>query len=160
MQGKKTWALVADGSRAIILRGLKPLRGGAGQDATPQDEEDIAFEAANLRASDYISDKPGRAFSSASSRRSSMEMTSDPVRIAEQDFASTLIGELETHHKAGHFDRLALIAAPQMLGDLRSALPASLKNAVVAEIAKDLTKIPSRELRATVNGTLADIQSI
>lgn len=147
MHGKETWALVADGGRARILRGLNILGEPRGHQAAAAD---IVHEAAHLRTSDYGTDKPGRSYASVGSRRSSMEATSDPVRVAEQDFASQLIDELETHLNAGDFDRLALIAAPRMLGDLRAALPASLKDKVITEIAKDLTKTPAVELRAAV----------
>lgn len=154
MQAKKTWVLVADGARARILRGLNFL--GEKID----DEAEISFVAEHLRAADYWADKPGRSHASANSRRSAMEMTSDPVRQAEQDFATMLINELETYHEASAFDRLALIAAPQMLGDLRAALPASLKEMVVAEVVKDLTKMTAPDLQATVTKLLQEHQTL
>jgi protein required for attachment to host cells len=39
-----------------------------------------------------------------------------------------------------------LVAAPKTLGDLRELLPDPVKSRVVAEIDKDLTRVPLRDL--------------
>ena len=51
---------------------------------------------------------------------------------------------------AGDFDQLVVVAAPQMLGDLRQAFPEGLRKVIVAEIAKDFTKLPAHELRDAI----------
>ena len=48
--------------------------------------------------------------------------------------------------KEGRFDHLVLVAAPKILGDLRELLPKTVHGKIVAEINKDLTKIPTRDL--------------
>lgn len=49
--------------------------------------------------------------------------------------------------RSNSYDRLVLIAAPRMLGDLRKALSESVHSRVVAEVNKDLTKLPEAELQ-------------
>jgi protein required for attachment to host cells len=39
-----------------------------------------------------------------------------------------------------------VVAAPKVLGDLRGLLPKTVHGKIVAEVDKDLTKIPTREL--------------
>lgn len=94
-----------------------------------------------------LSDKPGRSFASEGSRRSSMEYRSDPVRDDERAFASLLTQVLDSHRRAGDFDRLAVVAAPRMLGDLRHAFTNALRSVTIREVARDLTRMPSAELR-------------
>ena len=75
-----------------------------------------------------------------------MEPPTDPQRYAKFEFARDLAERLEDAVHRGRFARLMLIAAPKTLGDLRELLPESVKAKVVAEIDKDLTKVPRPEL--------------
>lgn len=59
---------------------------------------------------------------------------------------------LQDRHAAGEFDRLAVVAEPRMLGIVRQTLPAALREVVVSEIGKDLTKLPADELYAALAG--------
>ena len=45
------------------------------------------------------------------------------------------------------FDRLVLVAAPQILGELRHIMKHPVHARVIAEINKDLTKMNERDLR-------------
>ncbi|MBM5811196.1 MAG: host attachment protein [Gammaproteobacteria bacterium] len=49
--------------------------------------------------------------------------------------------------RAGAVDRLILVAAPAVLGELRQALPPALQQRVVAELRKDLVRATPAELR-------------
>ena len=52
------------------------------------------------------------------------------------------------------FDRLVLVAPAVMLGDLRRALQPQVLEKVVAEVDKDLTKIPTHDVLAHINDVL------
>jgi protein required for attachment to host cells len=147
MPHARTWILVADDGRARILRDAFPPSGA------PREPE-LVYTSAHLQARDIMADKPGRSFASVGSRRSSMEYHSDPVRQADKAFAALLLDVMEEHRAAGEFDRLVVAAAPQMLGDLRAAMPASLKAVVVREIDRDYTKMPTTELLDTIGELL------
>ncbi|MFD2252591.1 protein required for attachment to host cells [Pseudochelatococcus lubricantis] len=144
MRAEKTWVLVADGARARIVRDL-----GTSLEAGER-PEDLVFEIDHKQLREIMADKPGRAFSSHGVRRSAMEYTSDPVQEQEAAFAATLLEELERRHAAHEFDKLAIIAEPRLLGVIRRILPAALRETVVNEISKDLTKLPNRELREAI----------
>ena len=61
-------------------------------------------------------------------------------------FARDLADHLEKAANEHRFDRLVLVAAPRALGDLRGLLPKTVQGKVVAQIDKDLTNIPTRDL--------------
>jgi len=142
MRVPKTWVLVADGSRARIVRQI----GRAGSRFAPGDEVVLQSEIKPLR--EIMADAPGRAFPSVGARRSAMEYHSDPVKDAMRDFAATIVTFLE--ERTGEFDQLVVMAAPQMLGFLREAMPPALKRVTVAEVPKDLTKLPEIELQRKI----------
>lgn len=133
---KKVWALVADGSSARILKDI--AGSGIG------DEIELKVESKQL--GEIMSDRPGRSFSSVGSRRSGMELHSDPVRDNERAFAGEIAETLAAHLAAGDFDELMIFAAPQTLGDLRNALPETVKRSVVKEVDKNLTNLPRKDL--------------
>lgn len=142
MKKLRVWILVADGSRARIVR-----YGPAGEHAG-----DLVFEADHKQLKEIMADKPGRSFASVGAKRSAMEYRSDPVRQQTEDFAAFLAEQLERHQAAGEFDRLAIVAEPRMLGTIRPRIPRAVAPTVVAEIDKDLTKLPVHELYEAVAG--------
>ena len=143
-----TWVLVADGARARVLENTGP---GRGVNEVPGME--YSHDAPRNR--EIMSDRPGRSFESADSRRHAMEPPSDPKRQAEADFVSGLVTMLEGKFKAGAFDRLVLVAAPQALGDIRKALSKELADAVYGELAKDHTKTPNGEMSKHLGQVMA-----
>lgn len=87
------------------------------------------------------SDKPGRTNASVGIDRSSMEQT-DWHREAENKFMRELATDLLSDLRRHEFSRLILAAAPIALGTLRQVMFDELKSAIVAEVDKDLTKMP------------------
>lgn len=139
----KTWALVSDGVRARILRDFEG--GGA------QDPIELVSKAKSTHLRDYLSDKAGRSFASgADGRRSAMAPGSDPILRDMHDFAQDTLSILEGHFRRGHLTRLAIFAAPKMLGVLRSEIPASLTRAVILERDLNLINLPEADLRDAV----------
>ncbi len=139
----KTWALVSDGVHARILRDLE---GGYSQEPI-----ELVSKAKSTHLRDYLSDKAGRSFaSSAGGRRSAMEPGSDPVLRDMRDFAQVTLSLLENYFRKGHLTRLAIFAAPKMLGVLRREVPASLNSAVILERDLNLINLPEADLRDAV----------
>lgn len=136
MKATKTWILIADGARARVLENTGPGKGLS-------EVNGLEFSQEPLKNQDIVSDKPGRAFSSAGYGRSGMEPPTDPADKREADFVAGLADVLDQKLQSGAFDRLIIAAAPQALGNLRKALSARVQEKVLAELAKDLTKIPN-----------------
>ncbi len=134
-----TWILIANGARARILE-HKAL--GSGITAL----EGMEYSQQSLSSSQIMADKPGRAFSTAGTARSAMQPSTDPVAKREADFAHNLAEILNDKFSIKAFDRLAIFAAPKAMGDIREALSENIKTAIIAEIAKDLTKVPNDKI--------------
>lgn len=111
--------------------------------------------AAHLREQDLSADRPGRVFTSAAGRGRRRGATTHhsaggentPRRHATLLFARRVAEDLDRARRAGRFTRLVLIAAPAFLGELRRALPAAVRNCVVATVAKDVVHHSGDELR-------------
>jgi protein required for attachment to host cells len=143
-----TWILIADGARARLLGQDRKARA-----FKPTFEQE--FFGTRAQSRELASDRPGRTFESAGRGqpgdvaghgRHAMEPTTDPHRQAEYQFARELSEHLEKAANERRFDRLVLVAAPKILGDLRVLLPKAVQGRIVAEINKDLTRIPTRNL--------------
>jgi len=143
-----TWILIADGGRARLLEQDRKSR-----TFNPVSERE--FVGSTAQSKEIASDRPGRSFDSAGRGQSgdasahgrhAMEPSSDPQRHAEYEFARDLSDHLEKAANRHRFDHLVLVAAPKILGDLRNLLPKTVHGKIVAEVSKDLTKIPTRDL--------------
>lgn len=139
MKHDRIWIIVADGSRAQIF-----LNSGPGTGLVPAME--YALVADNRPSGSISSDRPGRAFDSAGSGRHAMEPSSDPHRHAQLSLAHDVAELLEKKSTEKAFEQILIVAAPKMLGDLRSALREETKKLVIGEINKDLTKLSVNDL--------------
>jgi protein required for attachment to host cells len=133
-----TWIVVADGGRARIFehrgpgKGLMPVPG-------------LSFEDAHLRTQDINADRAGRTHS-AQGRGSAMDPPTDAAKQRELAFIETIAALLKTRLADGAFTRLIIAADPAALGNLRAALGPALDRTIVAEVPKNLTKVPLAEL--------------
>ena len=139
MKPNTTWILIADGARARIFanrgpgKGIVPVEGGV-------------LESDHAPSRELTSDRPGRTFESADVMRHAIDPAQDPHRELKRGFARHLATYVEERLAEKAFDRLILVAPPVTLGDLRAALPKSVKERVSAELDNDLTKTPVGEL--------------
>lgn len=134
-----TWILIADASRARLFEHQRSLR-----------SLELVFEddRPQLRDRELMrdSDRPGRSHESVGQTRHAMQPhTTNDQRIREH-FARELTERLQLGANEHQFGQLLLVAPPAMLGALRSQLGEGLRERVIAEIDKDLTKIPAHEL--------------
>ena len=145
MNGSRTWALVMNGVRARILRGVA--------DGDGEEPYEIVSRAALRHLRDVLARKADPDDPSAIDRR---HMEGDPVVRDMQEFAAETGALLERHHRAGDFARLALFAEPRMLAILRSELPATLRRAIVLELPLNLVTLPEQELLQRVRTHLGN----
>jgi protein required for attachment to host cells len=148
MKPTVTWVLLADGAQAKVF-----AHAGPGSGLRPV--EDLLFEEEPLKAQDIMADRPGRTFNSVGTGRSGYEYQTDPVQHREAAFVRSVAAALDRRYQQSAFSRLIIAAAPTALGDLREALSAGLRTALVAELPKDLTKLPTPQLERHFEGMLA-----
>jgi protein required for attachment to host cells len=132
------WVVVCDGAKALVLE-------NAGDAKFPNLKTLEVFEQKDLPTRDIGSSQPGRAYSPAGHGRSAIEQT-DWHSQAEEAFLTGLVHHLDAAVTAGKTKSLIIVAPPRALGVLRPAYSHSLKNAVRAEVDKDLVKMPVHEI--------------
>ncbi len=133
----RIWVVVADKGIARIFR-------KQGSDL------DLICEAApeNLTQITFCNKNVGRMVSNGGGViRHKYEPHMEESRQDVLLFAHDLADWLDQVEAADAFDRLVLIAAPRMLGDLRAVITKSVQRRIVAEIDKDLTKLGETALR-------------
>lgn len=142
------WILVLNAHHARLIEGLAPPR-------SPAPAEHV-LEASTGKLKEVMADKPGRSFSSgASGRRSAMDYASDPVLDAEKAFVKETVDMVEAARKAGSFDRLAIFAAPQILGLLRDEMPEALRKVVSREVSRNLAGLEGPLLQDALRDEMA-----
>lgn len=144
----KTWFVVADGARALILK-------QEGANGSLERVDYLEQEAARRRNRELVSDKPGRAFEITGPMRSDMAQMrhgmaprTDPHRHEKQKFIKGLAAKIDEACASGVFDQLVIAAPAKALGDLRKALGQPARERIVRELSKNLTRVPEPELPA------------
>lgn len=143
-----TWILIADGAHARIYANHGP---GKGIEAV----EGGKFDGDHRPDRELMSDKPGRTHESVGDTRHAYAPPTDPHRELKREFSENLAEMLDKELAEKSFDRLVLVAAPKTLGDLRQALSEQVKAKLYAELDKDLTKTPAKELPEHLGAVLA-----
>jgi protein required for attachment to host cells len=138
------WVVVCDGAKALVLENV-------GDAKFPNLKTREGYEQADLRTREQGTDAPGRAFSSVGSTRAAMDQT-DWHDQSERAFLHQLAGRLDAALVAGEVKNLIMVAPPRALGVLRQAYSQHLRNAVRAEIDKDLVKLPVHEIEKHLAG--------
>jgi protein required for attachment to host cells len=128
------WVVVCDGKKALVLENEGDTKFLNLKTRNVYEHEDAATR-------EMGTDAPGRAFNSVGSGRSAMEQT-DWHDQEEQRFLHMLLGHLDAAVNAGKTKSLIIVAPPRALGMLRQSYSHSLRNALRAEIDKDLTRMP------------------
>ena len=143
---KDTWVVVTDSEKALFLRNVT-------------DHENPYLEVIRKEQQDNPSDReeganrPGRMQDTGVQQRSAMDDT-DWHELAKERFAADLSDMLYARAHRGEFDRLVLVASPQVLGNLRDGLHKEVSDRVIAEVPKTLTNHPVDEIEKLVKREL------
>ncbi len=142
-----TWVVVADGEKALFLRNVT-------DGENPNLEVIRKEEQDNPKDIDQSANRPGRVGQSHGSAVSAYDDT-DWHELAKDRFAAELADILYERAHKGKFDSIVLVAAPNVLGELRSKLHQEVTDKVVGEISKTLTNHPIGEIEKIVKADLA-----
>jgi protein required for attachment to host cells len=144
--GQGTWVVVADSEKVLFLRNLT-------------DQQDPNFEVTDVEAQDNPSDReqsanrPGRMHDGGPGHKSAMDDT-DWHELAKERFAKDLADMLYADAHKGAFEKLVLVASPQVLGVLREEMHQEVASKVVAEISKTLTNHTVNDIEKIVKAEL------
>lgn len=133
------WIVVADGAHARIL-----VNNGPGTGLTLFEAHES--QTSRIPTRDLGSEKPGRTFDRASAARHAKEPPADWHEMEKLKFIRRIGERLRDAHENKKFQGLVLIAPPKVLGAFRTHLDGAVRDAVLAEIDKDLTNVPLSDL--------------
>ena len=141
------WVLVADGEKALILE-------NHGDEKFPDLRVRRKEEQDNPKTIDQAANRPGRMDDSQGNRSAFQD--TDWHELAKDRFAADLADLLYDRAHKGMFDRIVLVAAPEVLGELRRTIHKEVADRVVAEIPKVLTTQPLDEIEKRVAEAMED----
>ena len=130
---------VGDGQKALFLR-------NKGDAKFPNLVVERVFIDHNPSTHEQGSDRPGRVFTrAATNRRSGVEAT-DWHELEKHRFARQIADALKDLVGSKKTKAIVIVAPPRTLADLRRAFHADVRNTIIAEIGKDLTKHPTADI--------------
>jgi protein required for attachment to host cells len=138
------WVIVCDGKKALLLENV-------GDAVFPNLKTKEVHEHAVPKTHEQGTDAPGRAFSSVGEVRSAMEQT-DWHDQSERAFLEDLAGRLDAAVAAGETNAVIIVAPPRALGVIRQAYSPRLRQALRAEVDKDLVRMPVHEIEKHLVG--------
>ena len=141
-----TWIVVTDSEKALFLRNLTDHE-DPHLEVTGKDEQE------NPSDIEQSANRPGRMQDTGVQQRSALDDT-DWHELAKERFAADLAEKLYHEAHEGNFERLILVASPQVLGDLRAELHQEVSDRVVAKIPKTLTNHPVGKIEDLVKKEL------
>jgi protein required for attachment to host cells len=132
------WVVVCDGAKALVLENV-------GDEVHPNLKTRQVYEQKAPKTHEQGTDAPGRALQSVGAKRSAMEQT-DWHEQDEQHFLTDLVRKLDAAVTAGDAKAIVIVAPPRALGVIRQTYSPRLKEALRAEIDKDLVQMPVHEI--------------
>lgn len=142
-----TWVVVANRGEMTVHRSRGPGR--------PMGRvEHVEHPEGRLRPQDLDADRPGMTGSSAYPGTRAMLPEQQAHEKVADDFARWIAARLDSARQRDDFDRLVLVAPPDLLGRLRKAMNAPTRQRVMASIGKNLTDADEPKLRECLEDVL------
>jgi protein required for attachment to host cells len=138
------WVVVCDGKKALLLENV-------GDAVFPNLKTKEVHEQDVAKTHEQGAGTRGRAFGSAGGVRSAVA-ESDRHDQSERAFLEDLAGRLDAAVTAGETKSLIIVAPPRALGLLRQAYSPHVRQAVRAELDKDLVRMPVHEIEKHLVG--------
>ena len=138
------WVVVCDGRKSIVLENI-------GDEEYPDLRTRDAAEGDNAPTSAIGADRPGRVHQSVGEERSAVEQTDWHDR-EEDEFLRILAARLDAAVVAKEVTHLVIVAPPRALGMIRRAYTPRVREAILAEIDKDLVRHPVGDIEKHLLG--------
>ena len=139
------FVFVGDGRKALFLH-------NAGDEKFPNLKTERIFVDDNPPTHEQGTDRPGRAFKRAGTNLRSGVGDTDWHELEEHRFVHRVAAAMEQLVHERKAKALVIVAPPRTVADLRDAFHADVKQRVIAEIGKDLTKHPVYEIEKHLVG--------
>lgn len=133
------WVVVADESSARLFATDK-IR------AELEEFETLTNPEARLHEQDLVAGRRGRSFDSRGENRHAIEPQTSARDQAARRFAKTITDKLEQGAGSHTYNRLILVAPPEMLGLLRQTLGGNARKLLHHTVGKDLVHAKPAEI--------------
>lgn len=133
-----TWVIVADHQRARLFELESPKE-------NMREFSDLVHPESRMHERDMAQDAPGKTSNRFGQGVHDMEKHNSPKQQEAIRFAKEVAQRLEQGRTDHEFDKLVIVADPDFLGLLRSAIPRELRAMVTQEVTKNLTHVPRAE---------------
>lgn len=140
----RDWVVVCDGRKALVLENVGTALAPRLQTRESHQQDDAPSNA-------HGGDRPPRTSRPASGQRSAVDQVVWQDQ-AERHFLASLARRLDDAVSNGETERLILVAPPRALGIIRETYSPKLREAIGAEIEKDYTRMPVREIERQLLG--------
>lgn len=109
---------------------------------------------ARMSAEAFLDDKPGTVFSASPSHSNAYSPRTTVKEAQQNQFAQAIAEHIRQLERDLSFDQLILVAEPQMLGALKTALDNSCARKLTNTIAKDIASLDETEVSARLSSLL------
>jgi protein required for attachment to host cells len=134
--------MVGDGEKALFLENI-------GDEKTINLAVVRTMEHENPPTREQGTDRPGRYNDGSGPHRSAVEDT-DWHHLGKERFAKEIADRLYKAAHSGRYKHLVIAAPPFILGELRKELHKEVRDRVLLELDKELTKLPVHEIEARI----------
>lgn len=110
--------------------------------------ENLTHVEGRLHDRDLTSDLPGKVVGSGGSGGHAYTQPTDPKKHELSEFARHIANYIEGARKTNQMSNLLLVAAPIMLGELRTHLSDGTKKLIVLEVGKNFTAHTAEDIRS------------
>ena len=107
-----------------------------------------------MKSSDLAGDRPGRSFDSAAAGRDTMVPHADPKDHEADVFAREVCRFIDHGRATKSFERLVVVAPPDFLGRLRSAISSATNKPVAESLAKNMVGCGEQEIRSRLESLI------
>ena len=132
MQPARTWIVVADSARARIFSTSRPERGW-------ELVQSLEHPEGRAHTPELVTEMPA------------LERGELPKERETKVFARQLARRLEASLHGRQFQRLVLVAPPELMGALRRALSPGVRAVVTEEITKDFSQLRQDDLEERIS---------
>ena len=139
------FVFVGDGRKALFLH-------NAGDEKFLNLKTERMFVDDNPPTHEQGTDRPGRVFKRAGTNLRSGVGDTDWHELEEHRFVRRVAAAMEQVVRERKAKALVIVAPPRTLADLRRVVHADVKERIIAEIGKDLTKHPVHEIEKHLVG--------
>ena len=155
--GNQTWVLIADGEKALFLVNEGDAEIPVLNVRRKEEHENPPTREQGTAEPGRFSDSPARGGGGTKAgsypQRSGFQET-DWHELEKKRFADELAEMLYKRAHRGDFERIVLVAQPNMLSELRGKLHKEVQSRVVGEVPKTLTNHPVQEIESVLKGEI------